>query len=237
MRTPPREADLSGIDREAALQAMRAARRRRARAAHGARGQGGACRIRHSHGADQRGGFSAKRWRRSRSPSSNRRRPSPSRCCRRTSTHKSDVGGVQLGLASPAEARAAAETMNDARGESAAGRAAPGLHRAADDRVAERARASARRVRRSPVWSGDPVRRRRHRHGDHQGLRRRPAAARRQACPRPHAADAHLQAARRLSRQANCRSRGNRRHACAPVAARGRLPCLTGTRHQSAARQ
>ena len=54
-------------------------------------------------------------------------------------SHKSDVGGVHLGLASPAEARAAAEAMTAARGEGAPRCAAARLHRAADDRVAERA--------------------------------------------------------------------------------------------------
>ena len=54
-------------------------------------------------------------------------------------SHKSDVGGVHLGLASPAEARGSAEAMIARVAKARTRCAAARLHRAADDRVAERA--------------------------------------------------------------------------------------------------
>jgi acetyltransferase len=111
MRTPPREADLSGIDRETALNAMRSAARAKralltepeAKAVLAAYGIPTVpTRVAPSPQAVEEVAFALLKQ-------------APNVAIKVLSEdiiHKSDVGSVRLALASPAEARAAAETMN-----------------------------------------------------------------------------------------------------------------------------
>ena len=110
MRTPPREADLSGIDSEAALDAMRAA----ARSQRALLTEPEAKAVLAAYGIPTVPTSVAA------SPQEVERiafaqlKKVPNVVIKVLSediTHKSDVGGVRLGLASPAEARAAAEAM------------------------------------------------------------------------------------------------------------------------------
>ena len=110
MRTPPREADLTGIDNEAALDAMREA----ARSGRALLTEPEAKAVLAAYGIPTVPASIAA------SPQEVERiafaqlKKVPNVVIKVLSediTHKSDVGGVALGLASPAEARAAAEAM------------------------------------------------------------------------------------------------------------------------------
>jgi acetyltransferase len=110
MRTPPREADLSGIDREAALNAMRAA----ARAKRALLIEPEAKAVLAAYGIPTVPTSIAASPQEVEQIASAQLKQAPNVAIKVLSediTHKSDVGGVALGLASPAEARAAAETM------------------------------------------------------------------------------------------------------------------------------
>ena len=110
MRTPPQRDGPTGIDREAARTVMRAAARARTLDAQRARGQGGACGLRHSHVPTSVAAL-AGGGRADRASLLKHDAAVAVKMLSEDISHKSDVGGVRLGLASAAEARAAAETM------------------------------------------------------------------------------------------------------------------------------
>ena len=149
-------------------------------------------------------------------------------------SHKSDVGGVRLGLQSADDARAAAEDIMRRVAKSRPDARLEGFT-VQPMIVRPTRRAAARRFGGSPVRPGHPVRRRRRRDRGGEGQCRGAAAARRRACPRPDAPDAHLQSPQRLSRPAGGRSRSDRRRAGALVAARGGYSGGARARRQSAA--
>ena len=111
MRTPPREADLSGIDCVGALAAMRAA----ARAKRALLTEPEAKAVLAAYGISTVPTSIAASPQEVEQIAFARLKQAPSVAVKVLSediTHKSDVGGVRLGLVSPAEARAAAEAMN-----------------------------------------------------------------------------------------------------------------------------
>jgi acetyltransferase len=111
MRTPPREADLSGIDRQAGFVAMRAA----ARAKRALLTEPEAKAVLAAYGIPTVPTSIAASPQEVEHTAFAQLKRAPRVAIKVLSediTHKSDVGGVQLGLASPAEARAAAEAMN-----------------------------------------------------------------------------------------------------------------------------
>ena len=111
MRTPPREADLSGIDREAALQAMRAAKR----SGRALLTEPEAKAVLAAYGILTVPTSVAASPEEVEEIAFAQLKQTPTLAVKVLSediSHKSDVGGVQLGLASPAEARGAAEAMN-----------------------------------------------------------------------------------------------------------------------------
>jgi acetyltransferase len=110
MRTPPREADLSGIDREAALDAMRAA----ARAGRALLTEPEAKAVLAAYGIPTVPTSVAASPQEVEQIAFALLKKAPNVAIKVLSddiTHKSDVGGVQLGLASPVDARAAAKAM------------------------------------------------------------------------------------------------------------------------------
>jgi acetyltransferase len=110
MRTPPREADLSGIDREAALAAMRAA----ARSGRALLTEPEAKAVLADYGIPTVPTSVAASPQEVEQIALDLLKQAPTLAIKVLSediSHKSDVGGVRLGLASPAEARAAAEAM------------------------------------------------------------------------------------------------------------------------------
>ena len=110
MRTPPREADLTGIDREAALNAMQAA----ARARRALLTEPEAKAVLAAYGIPTVPTSIAASPEEVEQIAFEQLKHAPNVAIKVLSediTHKSDVGGVHLELASAAEARAAAETM------------------------------------------------------------------------------------------------------------------------------
>jgi acetyltransferase len=110
MRTPPREADLSGVDRAAALEAMRGA----ARAKRALLTEPEAKAVLAAYGIPTVPTSIAASPAEVEQIAFAKLKSAPKVAIKVLSediTHKSDVGGVQLGLASPVEARAAAEAM------------------------------------------------------------------------------------------------------------------------------
>jgi acetyltransferase len=111
MRTPPREADLSGIDRDAALNAMGAAARAKRRLLTEPEAKA----VLAAYGIPTVPTSIAASPQEVEQIVFAQLKQAPNIALKVLSediTHKSDVGGVRLGLASPAEARAAAEAMN-----------------------------------------------------------------------------------------------------------------------------
>ena len=148
-------------------------------------------------------------------------------------SHKSDVGGVRLGLERPEEAQRAAEDMRERVARRHAQRQARGLHGAAPDPAPQRAGADRRHVGRCRLRAAHPVRRRRHGGRGRARHRQRAAPARPEAGLRPHAADAGVAPAAGLSRPAAGRHGRHRRGAGAV-----QLPCHAPSRdprdrHQS----
>ena len=152
-------------------------------------------------------------------------------------SHKSDVGGVRLGLERAEEAERAAEDMLAAHRAPGAGGEDQGLHGAADDPPPRRPRADPRHVGRPHVRAADDVRRRRHggrgaaRHGA------RAAAARPQSGARPDAADARVAAAAGLPQPPGGRRRPHRRDPRPAQLSRGAPSRDPRDRHQSADRR
>jgi acetyltransferase len=110
MRTPPREADLSSIDRNRALDAMRAA----ARSGRALLTEPEAKTVLAAYGIPTVPTSIAASPQEVEQIAFAQLKLAPNVAIKVLSediTHKSDVGGVELGLASPAEARAAAEAM------------------------------------------------------------------------------------------------------------------------------
>ena len=110
MRTPPREADLSGIDRAAALDAMREA----ARAKRALLTEPEAKAVLAAYGIPTVPTSIAASPQEVEQIAFAQLKQAPNVAIKVLSediSHKSDVGGVHLGLASPAEARGAAEAM------------------------------------------------------------------------------------------------------------------------------
>ena len=110
MRTPPREADLTGIDREAALKAMQAA----ARARRALLTEPEAKAVLAAYGIPTVPTSIAASPEEVEQIAFEQLKHAPNVAIKVLSediTHKSDVGGVHLKLASAAEARTAAETM------------------------------------------------------------------------------------------------------------------------------
>jgi acetyltransferase len=111
MRTPPREADLSGIDREAALRAMRTA----GRSGRALLTEPEAKAVLAAYGIPTVPTSVATSPQEVEKIAFAQLKLAPTLAIKVLSeniSHKSDVGGVRLGLASPVEARAAAESMN-----------------------------------------------------------------------------------------------------------------------------
>jgi acetyltransferase len=110
MRTPPREADLSGIDRENALDTMRTAARSRALLT-----EPEAKAVLAAYGIPTVPTSVAASPQEVEEIAVAQLKRAPSIAIKVLSediSHKSDVGGVRLGLSSPAEARRAAEEIN-----------------------------------------------------------------------------------------------------------------------------
>ncbi|MEZ5876078.1 MAG: GNAT family N-acetyltransferase [Hyphomicrobiales bacterium] len=109
MRTPPRETSRTSISDEAARAIMRIRGAGRPRNAYRAGSQSRADGLRHSLGTDARP-LPSTTWRILPTLSCSNRLPS-SKILSDDISHKSDVGGVRLGLRTPQEARHAAERM------------------------------------------------------------------------------------------------------------------------------